>query len=125
MMFGVDAIITEHLEMFFRDMNNKPLDEIQSRNRFNNGFIIFMSSVVEGYIFPIIIINTRGSDNRSAEISADVFNGDIRSAKVGFSTNIETISMFGIHFIFNLKNRTNVLANDAIKCYDESKHMFC
>ena len=107
-MLGIDAIVTEHFEMLLRDVNDMPLDEIQGRNRFSNGFIIFVTSVVKSNIIPIVIINTRGSDNRSAEISADVFNGDIRSAKVGFSTNIETISMFGLHFIFDFsKRRTN------------------
>lgn len=41
MMFGIDAIVTEHFEMFFRDVNNKTLYEIQSRNSFGNIFIHF------------------------------------------------------------------------------------
>lgn len=27
-MFGIDAIITEHFEMLFRDVNDKPLDKV-------------------------------------------------------------------------------------------------
>ena len=56
-MFGVDAIITEHLEVFFRDVYNEPFDEIKSRNTFFNGLIIFVSSVMKSNIITIIFIN--------------------------------------------------------------------
>ena len=63
---------------------------------------------MKGYIFAVISINTRCGNNRSAEVSADVFNGDIRSAKIWLCTDIKAVSVFRVHFIFDFaKSRTN------------------
>ena len=105
MMFCIYPIVAKHFEMFFRDVDNQFFDEVQSRNGFSNSFGVFVSGVMKGYIFTVIIINTRCSNNRPAEVSADVFNGDIRSAKIWFCTNIKTVGMFGVHFIFNFTKR--------------------
>ena len=91
-----------------RDMDNEFLNEVQSRNGFSNSFIVFVSGVMKGYVFTVISINTRCGNNRSAEVSADVFNGDIRSAKIWFCTDIKAVSVFRVHFIFDFaKSRTN------------------
>ena len=87
--------------MFFGDVYNQFLDEVQSRDGFSNCFVVFVSGVMKGYIFAVIIINTGCGDNRSADIPADVFNGNIRSAEIWLCTNIKTIGVFRIHFIFN------------------------
>ena len=86
MMFCIYPIVAKHFEMFFGDMDNEFLNEVQSRNGFSNSFIVFVSGVMKGYVFTVISINTRCGNNRSAEVSADVFNGDIRSAKIWFFT---------------------------------------
>ena len=91
--------------MFFGDVYNQFLDEVQSRDGFSNCFVVFVSGVMKGYIFAVIIINTGCGDNRSAEVSADVFNGDIRSAEIWLCTNIKRMSVFGVHFIFNFTKR--------------------
>ena len=96
MMFCVYPIVAKHFEMFFRDVDNQFLDEVQSRNSFSNSFVVFVSGVMKGYIFTVIIINTGCGNNRSAEVSADVFNGDIRSAETWLCTNIKTIGVFRI-----------------------------
>ena len=101
-MFYIYPIVAEHFEMFFGDVYNQFLDEVQSRNGFSNRLVVFMSGVMKGYIFAVIIINTRCGDNRSAEVSADVFNGDIRSSEIWFCTNIKTIGVFRVHFILTL-----------------------
>ena len=63
---------------------------------------------MKGYIFAVLSINTRCGNNRSAEVSADVFNGDIRSAKIWLCTDIKAVSVFRVHFIFDFaKSRTN------------------
>ena len=98
MMFCIYPIVAEHFEMFFGDVYNQFLDEVQSRDGFSNCFVVFVSGVMKGYIFAVIIINTGCGDNRSAEVSADVFNGDIRSAEIWLCTNIKTIGVFRIHF---------------------------
>ena len=98
MMFGIYPIVAKHFKMFFGDVDNEFLNEVQSRNGFSNSFIVFVSGVMKGYIFAVISINTRCGNNRSAEVSADVFNGDIRSAETWLCTNIKTIGVFRIHF---------------------------
>ena len=54
----VDAVISNHFEMFIRDMNNEPLNEINSGNGLNDEFIVFMSVVMEGDMRTGIRINT-------------------------------------------------------------------
>ena len=39
------------------------------------------------------------------EVSADVFNGDIRSAKIWFCTDIKAVSVFRVHFIFDFAKK--------------------
>lgn len=108
MMFGIYPIVAKHFKMFFGDVDNEFLNEVQSRNGFSNSFIVFVSGVMKGYIFAVLSINTRCGNNRSAEVSADVFNGDIRSAKIWLCTDIKAVSVFRVHFIFDFaKSRTN------------------
>ena len=40
------------------------------------------------------MINTGCSNNRSAEISADVFNGNIRGAEIRLCTNIKPMGQY-------------------------------
>lgn len=57
------------------------------------------------YDITIIFINTRSSNDRTSQISADIFNCNVRSTKVGFGTNIKTICMIFIDIILNLAER--------------------
>ena len=58
MMFGVNTVVSKHFKMFFRDMYNKPFDEIESRNTFFDGLMVFVPGVVECDVFTIVFINT-------------------------------------------------------------------
>ena len=58
MMLGIDAVVTKHFKVFFRDMNNKTFNEIESGNALLYSLIIFVSGVMEGNIFSIIFVNT-------------------------------------------------------------------
>ena len=44
-MFCIYPIVAKHFEMFFRDVDNQFLDEVQSRNSFSNSFVVFVSGV--------------------------------------------------------------------------------
>lgn len=46
-MSGIKAAITDHLEMFFRDVPDKAFDKIHDRNGFLNVLIIFVTIVME------------------------------------------------------------------------------
>ena len=52
--------------MFIGNMYDKFFDEFCSRDSLNNKQIIFMTVVMKGNVFAVIVINARGSDNRSA-----------------------------------------------------------
>ena len=58
MMFGIYPIVAEHFEMLFRDMDDQLSNKVRSRNGLGDGFIVFVSGVMKGYIFAVIIINT-------------------------------------------------------------------
>ena len=103
--------------MFFGDMDNEFLNEVQSRNGFSNSFIVFVSGVMKGYVFTVISINTRCGNNRSAEVSADVFNGNIRGAEIRLCTNIKPIRVIRVHFIFNFTKRWANTGNKLLKQY--------
>lgn len=82
--------------MFFRDMNDEPADEIHCRDPFMDRFIIFMLGVMKRNIVAVIIIDTRSGNDRSSEITADIFYSDIGSTEVWFCSDIKTIRIFFI-----------------------------
>ena len=105
MMFCIKAIVTQHFEMLLRDVYDKSFHKVKNRDAFGDGFIIFVASVMKGNSVTIVAVNTRGSDNRSSEIPADIFDGDVGSAEIGFSTDIESIGMIMINIIFDFAER--------------------
>lgn len=60
---------------------------------------------MEGYRIAVITVDPRGGDNRSAEISADILDGNVRGAEIRFGTDIETIGMILVNVIFDLAER--------------------
>ena len=58
-MSGIDAIITNHLEMLFWNVTDKTFDEIHRWNRLDYVFIILVPIVVKSddVIFLVIRIN--------------------------------------------------------------------
>ena len=77
--------------MFFRDVNNKLFNKLDSRESFNNKNIVLVSVVMESNAFTIIGIDARSSNNRSAKITTDIFENISVVSEVGFSINIETM----------------------------------
>lgn len=76
-----------------------------------------MPVVVESYIVTVIEINSGKSNNRLAQITADVFNNGFRIAKIGF----------GINVIEALNKPTLVIAHNktlAAQLYGEFKKYF-
>ena len=92
-MSGIKAAITDHLEMFFRDVPDKAFDKIHDRNGFLNVLIIFVTIVMERDKITGIRIDPGSGNDRPSKVSADVFNGDIRSAKIWFCTDIKAVSV--------------------------------
>ena len=49
---GIKPVVTDHFEMFFRDVLGQTGDKVKDRNGFCNEFVIFMPIVVkrDGYL---------------------------------------------------------------------------
>lgn len=95
-MSGIDTVITNHFEMFLRDMLYQPFNKIESRYGFGNKLVIFMAVIVESDHFTVVRINAGGSDNGSAEISADIFDDMLGITFMWFGINVEAVFRVGI-----------------------------
>ncbi|VUX01765.1 Uncharacterised protein [Dorea longicatena] len=73
-MSGIYAVITNHFEMFFRDMLSKSCHEIKNRESFNDQFFIFMTIVEKSNKFTVVRINARSCNDWSAKITTNVLN---------------------------------------------------
>lgn len=116
-MSGIQTIITCHLEIFFRYVLDKELDEIKYGDGFLNIKLIFMPIVMEGDICTVIRINPRGSNHRSAKITADIFYNGIRIAKVRLGVNVEAMFVIFIDGRFRFFER---IANALIQEIEQS-----
>ena len=54
----INTVVTDHFEMLIGDMNNEPLNKLNSRNGFDNEFVILMPIVMESNMRTGIRINT-------------------------------------------------------------------
>ena len=77
--------------MSVRDMYNQAFDKVNGGDAFGYSFMVFMALIVEGYRSPIIGINPGSGNDGPAQISADIFNSDIRGARIGFGPDIKPI----------------------------------
>ena len=59
--------------MFLWDMLNKEFDKVNGRKRFFNVDIVFMAVIVKSYRFTIVGVDAGKPDDRSSEITTDVF----------------------------------------------------
>ena len=59
--------------MFLRDMLNKEFDEVDGRKRLFNVDIVFMAVIVKSYRLTIVGVDAGKPDDRSFEITTDVF----------------------------------------------------
>ena len=105
MVFCIDTIIAKHLKVFFRDMYNEPFNKIEGRNTFFDGFVIFVSGVMESDIITIVFINAGSSNNRTPQVSADIFDGNVRGTEIGLGPDIESVSVIFINVILYFTER--------------------
>lgn len=101
----IDAIITDHLEVLFGDMPDKPVHELQSRNGFVNKSVVFVPVVVECDKITIVSVNAGGGNNRAAEVSADVFCDNGRIAEIRFGIDVEPIFLITVNRGLNFFER--------------------
>ena len=118
-MSGIKATITDHLEMFFRDVADKAFDKIHDRNGFLNILIIFVTIVMERDKITGIRIDPGSGNDRATKISANIFGNSLRVTTVWFGINIEAVFMFqittGRNFLKEGPMRSNLFLRRAVR----------
>ena len=99
---GIDAIVTDLLEMFFRDMLDEPANKIKGGDGLHNQFVILMAVIVEGDHVTIIFVNAGSGDDRAAKVAPNVFGDNLRVTFIRFGMDIEAIFMVSIDGGFHL-----------------------
>lgn len=97
---GIKAIVACHLEILFRDMLNKQFNKINGRKSRLNERVVFMLMVMKSYHPTVIGINPGEGNDRTAKITADIFNNGFWVAEVGFGINIKTIFVLMVNSSF-------------------------
>ena len=82
-------------------MADQALDEVKSRDRFFDIFVIFMAIIVEGYEITVITIDPGCCDHRTAKISADIFDDIFWITFVWFGINIKAVFMVAVDRSFH------------------------
>ena len=105
-----------------RDMYNQAFDKVNGGDAFGYSFMVFMALIVEGHRSPIIGINPGSGNDGPAQISADIFNSDIRGARIGFGPDIKPIGMVFVNLVFKfLKRRSKFKGELLQKDFTESQ----
>lgn len=88
---GIKAVIADHFEILIRDMLDEKFDEIHSRNGLFDKSIILMPVIMESDVVSVIRVNSRESNDRTSEITSDIFGNSISVTEIGLSIDIESI----------------------------------
>lgn len=93
---SVEAVISNHLEMFFGDVADQSFDKVHGRNGFGYKTVIFVPVVMErdGISNLVVGIDSGSSNDGTTKITTDIFEDGRRTALATFSINIETV--FGV-----------------------------
>ena len=102
---GINPIITDHFEMFFRDMPDQTLNKLHDRDGLFHIFIILMPVVVESDQIAIITVNAGSGDHLPAKIALDILDSSFRVTGIGFGIDIEAIFMLPVAAGFDLIKR--------------------
>lgn len=111
----IDAVVTDHFEMFVGDMDNESLNKFNGGNSFYNEFVIFVPVVMKGNMRAGVRINTGSSNNGSAEIASNILRDNRRVAVIGLSVNIEAVAMILINSRFDFLERRTEFVMETIK----------
>ena len=105
---GIDAAITDHFIMLFRNMPDEPFYEIHNRNGFFHIPVIFMPVVMESDKVAVVFVNSGCGDDGTPKIASNIFDGCLRVAFVGFCIYVETFFVLPVTAGFGFfKGRSN------------------
>ena len=114
MVLCINPIVAYHFKVSVREVNGG--------DAFGYSFMVFMALIVEGHRSPIIGINPGSGNDGPAQISADIFNSDIRGARIGFGPDIKPIGMVFVNLVFKfLKRRSKFKGELLQKDFTESQ----
>ena len=114
---GVNAAITDHLKMFFRDMADQTLYKFHDQAGFFYILIIFMAIVMEGNEVTIIVVNAGSRDHRTDRIAFDILDSSFRVTVIGFGIDIEAVFVFPVTACLHLFKRRGDLSFQFIQEY--------
>ena len=118
----INPIVAYHFKVSVRDMYNQAFDKVNGGDAFGYSFMVFMALIVEGHRSPIIGINPGSGNDGPAQISADIFNSDIRGVWIGFGPDIKPIGMVFVNLVFKfLKRRSKFKGELLQKDFTESQ----
>ena len=101
--------------MSVRDMYNQAFDKVNGGDAFGYSFMVFMALIVEGHRSPIIGINPGSVNDGPAQISADIFNSDIRGVWIGFGPDIKPIGMVFVNLVFKFLKRRSQFKGELLQ----------
>lgn len=100
-LFAIDAVVADHLEIPIWDVAYKQFDEIVGMEFLYNFNAILMPMVEEGNEFTIVFSYPGLCHNRFSSISEDVFDQLLVGCiPIGFGVNIEAILGIGVDLVF-------------------------
>ena len=99
---GIKPIIAGHFKIPFRDMLDQELYEVDGRDVFLDKNIVFMPVIMESDVFTVIGVNAGKSNDRAAQVTADIFNNGIRIGKGRLCIDIKAVRIFAVDKCFGL-----------------------
>ena len=99
---SIKSVIAKYFEVFIRDMTNKFLNKISSRNSLGDKLVILVAFVVKSNIFAVIMVDSGCTDSRTTKISPDVFDDFFRVGNSRLCIDIEAIGTVFVAVCFHL-----------------------
>ena len=115
MVLCINPIAADHFKVSVRDMYNQAFDKVNGGDAFGYSFMVFMALIVEGHRSPIIGINPGSGNDGPAQISADIFNSDIRGVRIGFGPDIKPIGMVFVNLVFKFLKRRSKFKGELLQ----------
>lgn len=121
---GIKTPVADHFEMLVGNVTDKPFNEIHSGDSFFDIGIIFMTVVMKGDEVTVVVVNSGGSNNRSAKIASDISDNRSGIALSGFGIDIETVFVVGITKSFDaferiIEKRSHFIKKSSAKSISE------
>ena len=97
----INAAITDHFVMLFRNMADEAFNEFHNRKCFFHIGIIFVSIIMESDKVAIVFVNPGSGNHGTSEITPNIFYHGLRITFVWFSIDIKAILVFPVTACFH------------------------